>query len=99
MKDLDVIDVSEMPEVVKLIEIVIESGQPVTLYRGEEVVAILTPIGWEQSSLSRRKPTDEQIAAARSAAGGWQDFDSDAFIEQVYRDRGRPILEDDDTSS
>lgn len=97
MKDADAINISEMPEVAKLVEQVIESGKPLILCRGEEVVAILAPIGWEESPLRRRNLTDEQIEAARSVAGSWHDFDADAFIERVYR--GRAILADDDTSA
>jgi hypothetical protein len=94
MKDHEPIDISEMPEVGKLVEELSKSDKPRMLRRGNEDVAILTPI--KEPKDKNRKPTPEQIAAARSAAGSWKDFDADAFIEQVYRDRengDRPPVE------
>lgn len=85
MKDHGSIDISDMPEVAKLVEDLRKSDTPRVLRRGDEDVAILTPVTEPRDK--HRKPSDEQIAVARSAAGSWKDFDAEAFIEQVYRDR------------
>lgn len=85
MKDHEPIDISEMPEVMKLVDELNKSEGPRMLRRGEEDVAILTPVTERRDE--HWKPTEEQIAAARSAAGSWKDFDAEVFVEQVYRDR------------
>jgi hypothetical protein len=87
MKDHEPIDISEMPEVAKLVDELSKSDKPRMLRRGEEDVAILTPVASEKQNLEDRKPSPEQLAAARSAAGSWTDFDAETFIEQIYRDR------------
>ena len=94
MKDHGSIDISDMPEVAKLVDELSKSDKPRVLRRGEEDVAILTPVTEPQDK--NWKPTDEQIAAVRSAAGGWKDMDVDKLIEQIYRDRensDRPPVE------
>lgn len=94
MKNYEPIDISEMPEVTKLIEELRESDTPRILRRGREDVAILTPVSERRNK--DWKPTDEQIAATRSAAGSWKDMDIDKLIEQIYRDRensDRPPVE------
>lgn len=84
MKDYETVDISGMSEVTRLVEDASEADEPLILRRGNEDVAILTPV---TSGRKNWKPTDEQIAAVRSAAGGWKDMDVEALIEQIYRDR------------
>lgn len=84
MKDHGTVDISGMTEVTRLVDEASEADVPLILRRGDEDVAILTPV---TSGRKNWKPTDEQISAVRSAAGGWKDMDVDELIEQIYRDR------------
>ncbi|CAN5685393.1 hypothetical protein BH24CHL1_BH24CHL1_08860 [soil metagenome] len=94
MKDYGTIDISEMSEVAKLVDELRKSDRPRVLQHGGENVAILTPL--TEPKDKHWKPAEEQIAAVRSAAGGWKDMDVDTLIEQIYRDRensDRPPVE------
>lgn len=83
----ETIDISEMPDVVRLVEEATVADTPLLLRRGDEVVAIVHPLAPGSTSATRRQLSSRQIVALRSAAGGWKEFDAGAFIHAVYRDR------------
>lgn len=84
MKDTEPVDISDMPDVRRLVDEAERSDEPLVLRTEGKNVAVLI------STSQRRRPailTEDEIEILRSVAGAWKDFDSDAFIEQIYRDR------------
>jgi hypothetical protein len=96
MNDSDTIDVSDMPEVIRLIEAASKSGRSIELKRGSDVVATLSTALTGSLASNHCTMTDAQIASLRSAAGGWKGFDSETFLEHIYNERNRddrPLVE------
>lgn len=85
-----VIDIGDYPELVRLVDELRGSDAPYVLRQGDEDVALLTPV----SPVRRfpwRKPTEDDYAAFRSAAGSWRDhFDAEEFIRENYERRRLP---------
>ncbi len=82
------IDISNTPDLVRLVEEVAESGKPRVLRRADEDVAVLLPV--KKASPRRRtgrKKTDTDREAFLASAGGWRDVDTDTFIEENYKSR------------
>jgi hypothetical protein len=68
----DRVDISAMPDLIRLAEEVAQTGQPLVLHRGDEEVAVLVPAG--ERRRKRRTPrtlTPAQREAVLSTAGGW----------------------------
>lgn len=91
ISDATSIDISDSPELLRLTEQANESGKPVVLRRGDEVIAVLRPPlrrpGWK-----RKPPTEEQMASFRSALGSWADVGTDTMFAQIYECRERSML-------
>lgn len=87
MNQSDSIDVSEMPEILRLVEAASASGESFALLRGSQVIATVQPVAGKRTPPRRGPLTEEQIDKAMSAAGSWQGMDSQAFIEQIYATR------------
>ena len=80
------IDISDVPEILRIAEEVRRAGEPRVLQRDGEDLAIVVPL----SSGSRprfKTPTAADLEAFRSGAGGWADLDTDTLIETIYRAR------------
>ena len=93
-------DVSESPELLALAEEVARTDEPCVLRRGNEDVAIVTPLrtahGKGRARLKDWRPSEEDLAKARSAFGAWKDVDTDKLLENIYASRdlpGRPPVE------
>lgn len=84
------IEISDNPELLRLVERAEEAGQPVVLERDGRRVAEVWPVAvrlMTPDEARRWRPTPGQIARARLAAGGWSDIDTDAMLEAVYAAR------------
>ena len=106
-KPLESIDVSDLPDLLRIVDEVRAGARPRLLRRGAEPLAVLTPVeagtaesvarlGRAAKSRRRRQFTAADWAAFRSAAGSWADVDTDKLIEDIYaaRDAGdRPSVE------
>ena len=79
------IDISDMPDVLRLVEEANARDRPIILKRGDDELATIRPV--ERDVPPRKQMTGEQIEALRSAAGSWEGFDSEAFLEQLYAER------------
>lgn len=93
-RKLRAVDISHVPELLRIAEEVRASGEPRVLRRRGEDLAILTP------PKPRRKPTrartSKDLDAFRSAAGGWKDVDTDRLLADIHADRrvsDRPPVE------
>ena len=84
MSSSDSVDISGMPDVIRLVEEAAQSDRPLVLRRGEKIVATMQPTTPDSDT---EELTESQIQALRSAAGAWTDFDSEAFLERVYSER------------
>lgn len=98
LHDAEDVDVTNVPELLRLAEEVRASGRPLVLRRGGEELARIVPARpARHGRLKQKKLTEEDVAAFRAAAGGWADFDVDAFLKDVYTSRdlsiGRPPVE------
>lgn len=80
------IDISDVPDVLRMVEEVRRAGEPRVLQRDGEDLAVVVPLPRERKSRGS-KPTPEDIEAFRSAAGGWADVDTDTLIENIYESR------------
>jgi len=69
------VDISNMPELLDLVEEVEATKKPRELMRGNKPVALLTPI-------VKNKAKWENI---RATFGSWSDLDADKIIADIYR--------------
>ena len=83
-KELKPIDVSRLPDVLRIAEEVRDSREPRLLKRDGEDLAVIVPAGKVRT---RRGKTRADYEAFRSAAGGWKDVDTDKLIADIYADR------------
>ncbi len=95
--ELNPIDISNTPDLLRLAEEVAASGKPRVLRRADEDVAVLMPV---KKAASRRRigrnKTKEDYEAFLSSAGSWSDVDTDKLIEDIYESRNistRPPVE------
>lgn len=87
-KELKPVDVSEVPELLRIAEDVRASGVGRLLKRNGEELAILAPVTRPRKSTARgRSKADHEALLA--AAGSWKDLDTDAFVAHVYETRRR----------
>jgi hypothetical protein len=76
--NLTPIDISNMPDLVDLVEEVAVTKKPRELRRDNKPVALLTPI-YENK---------EKWKKIQATFGSWNDLDADELIANVYRWRG-----------
>ncbi len=80
------IDISDVPDILRLAEEVRRVGEPRVLRRDGEDLAMVVPLPRAKKSRFK-KPTEADLKAFRSAAGGWSDIDTDKLIENIYESR------------
>jgi hypothetical protein len=81
------IDISDVPDVLKLAEEVSRAGEPRVLRRNGEDLAVVLPLPSPEKRRGGRALSEADYEAFRSAAGGWQDIDTDRLIENIYESR------------
>lgn len=87
------IDISNIPELVRLAEEVRMSGESRLLCRDTEEVAMLVPV---RRSPRRKAKTKADYEAFLSSAGGWKDVDTDRLLKDIRESRrisSRPPVE------
>lgn len=90
------IDVSGVPELLRIAEEVRNTREPRLLRRDSEDLAVVMPVKRALGSRTRKVKTKADYEAFRSAAGGWKDVDTDRLIADIYADRrisNRPPVE------
>lgn len=83
---MKLIDISKLPELVRIAEEVRDSKESCLLRRDGEDIAVVMPIPPVSNGLGLTK-TKAEYEAFRSAAGGWSDVDTDKLIADIYADR------------
>lgn len=96
-KELKPIDISNVPEVLRLVEEVRKNAEPRLLRRDSEDLAILTPVMPARKHVTRRAKTKEDYEAFLSSAGSWKGLvDTDKLVADIYESRrlsSRPPVE------
>ena len=78
------VDVTNAPELLRLAEQVRTSKQPYVLSRGDEPIAVVSPV----TKRRMRGPTQADLAATLSSAGAWKGLvDAEALKQQINEGR------------
>ena len=84
-KEMDYIDISSIPDLLRIAEEVRTTKKPHVLRRDNEDLAVLIPI---TPARHRAKRTKADYNAFLAAAGGWKGLvDTDKLIEDIYESR------------
>jgi hypothetical protein len=96
-RELRPIDVTNVPELLRLAEEVCSTNEPRVLRRDSEDLAVVMPLRRAATKRRvRRATTAADLEAFRTAAGSWKDVDDDAFLQDVAESRrisSRPPVE------
>jgi len=96
-KEMRSIDISGVPDLVKIAEEVRMTGKPRILRRNGEEMAMVIPISLTRRHKATQNRTKSDYDAFLSAAGGWKGLvDADKLIEDIYESRAlstKPPLE------
>lgn len=91
------IDISNMPDLLQIVEEVSRTKEPALLRRNHEDLAVLTPAPGRAAHRARRTPTAADFAAFRASAGSWKGIvDTEKLVADVYESRrlsSRPPVE------
>jgi hypothetical protein len=81
--NLTPIDISNMPELLDLVEEVEETKTPRELKRDDKVVAVWSPVVQKEKDAPR--PTHAKWQKSLAAIGSWSDLDPDTLIADISR--------------
>ena len=86
-KDMNYIDISGVPDLLRIAEEVRTTRKPHTLRRYSEDMAVLIPVT-PTSHKAKRSKTKADYDTFRAAAGGWKGLvDTDKLIADIYESR------------
>ncbi len=77
------IDITNMPDLVRIAEEVEATNQPRVLKRDNTPIAILTPVTKKQPAKAKQQAIEETLALA----GAWKDLPADQMEEELDRIR------------
>lgn len=87
-KEMRSIDISSVPDLVRIAEEVRTSGRPRILRRNGEDMAMVIPIAHGRKHGTRRTRTQADYDAFLSSAGGWKGLvDGDKLLRDIYESR------------
>ncbi len=81
------IDISNNPDLLRIVEEVKTSRKPRLLKKDSETLAVVMPVGTAVSPTKTRAKTKADYQAFLAALGSWKDIDADAMIANIYRAR------------
>jgi hypothetical protein len=81
--NLTPIDISNIPELLDLVEEVEATKKPRELKRDDTIVAVLSPVVQKEKDAPRPKNAAWQKSLA--AIGSWSDIDADKAIADIYK--------------
>ena len=90
-RKLEPLDISALPDLLRLVDEIVEADEPLVLRRRGEDVAVLTPVGHRAAHDNERGVTDDGAAerAFLAAAGGWKGLvDAEQLKERIRAERG-----------
>ncbi|CCF85431.1 hypothetical protein [Nitrolancea hollandica] len=82
------IDVSNVPELLKLAEEVHATREPRVLRRDDEDLAVLMLVS-KKAKRRRKQKSEKDLEAFRASASSWKDVDTDKLIADIYESRRR----------
>jgi hypothetical protein len=85
-KALSAIEISRIPELVRIVEEVRKTNKPRILSKRKKPVAILRPLNDSGKRRDWRKEKADRDAFLASA-GSWKDVDVDEFLKNIYESR------------
>jgi hypothetical protein len=85
------IDIEEFPELVRLVEEIEQTHEPLVLRRGGEGVAVIAPLSGDETTVSESDEATTARQALRRSAGGWHGL-VDAEHLQADNRQSRDIL-------
>ncbi len=89
-KELKAIDISNAPELLRLVEELRKGDEPRVLRRDSEDLAILTPVNKSPKRTAKRAKTRADHEAFLSSAGSWKGIvDTDNLVADIYESRRR----------
>ena|SRR5712692_3688583 len=83
------IDITNIPELVRIAEEVEGTKTPRELRRKNKPVAIITPLRPVGRAKKYKAKTTADYEAFRTAAGSWKDVDTDKLLKDIYETRHR----------
>jgi hypothetical protein len=83
------IDITNIPELVRIAEEVEATKTPRELVQENKHVALITPVTGAKKAKKRKGKTKADYEAFKSAAGSWKDVDTDRLIKDIYEQRRR----------
>ncbi len=83
------IDITNIPELVRIAEEVEKTKKLRKHMRDNEPVALITPVRPAREAQKRTVKTKADYEAFRAAAGSWKDVDTDTLLKNIYEDRRR----------
>jgi len=89
-KELRPIDVSDIPELLRIAEEVGATREPRVLRRDRRDLALVVPIPGVRKTRGRVKSKDD-MEAFLSSAGGWKEVDTDKLVADIYASRRRSV--------
>ncbi len=78
------IDISTMPDLMRLVQEVEATKKPRQLVRNNKPVAVLMPTTTSLSPKKNRPKTKADYEAFRAAFGSWSDVDTEALLKNIY---------------
>ena len=91
------IDITNIPELVRIAEEVEATKTPRELVRENKPVALITPVTGAKKAKKQQAKTKADYEAFKSAAGGWKDLvDTEKLKRDIYESRKistRPPIE------
>lgn len=86
--ELKHIDISNVPELMRIVEEMLANRQPRILSRDDEDVAILMPVASTPERPTEQEKSESDYEAFLSAAGSWNGLiDPDKLIADIYESR------------
>ncbi len=86
-EDMSYIDISNVPDLLRLVEEVRTTRRPHILRKNSEDLAVLKPVAPARHR-NKRARTRADYEAFRAAAGGWKGLvDTDKLIADIYESR------------
>src|SRR5438874_6472506 len=83
------LDITNIPELVRIAEEVEATKTPRELRRENKPVALITPVTGAKKAKKQKTKTKADYEAFKSAAGGWKDVDTERLLKDIYEDRRR----------
>jgi hypothetical protein len=96
VKEYQHVDISAVPELLRIAEEVRRTNEPQILSRANEAIAVVAPLRAAPRPRSARRGSQADHEAFLAAAGGWKDLlDAEQFKEEIAAARGsdRPVVD------